>query len=328
MKNTFLFLAGLGAVCFFSFTVGNKQPFVLNDIPAAQHKAALQGKLLVVQFTAKWCAPCQIMEQNTWTYPELIDYMRDNCVAAKVDIDNPDAKSYTKQYNIKNVPTILVFSADGRLVGRYENAISASHLIKYLEQCNTPENRGANQPMADEQRNDTPTLSSILEDYARQKPIADALVWANGETSLIRDAANSMIADGHKPMNNKVSVAKTGSRFIAPVSTRKDYRPSEPMANTKPQTSSQLIYTVQLGAFKSKQSAAQLISRHAKELGREVWMMAPGELHDNYYRIVSGTFYSKESAMAYVSSLKSKGLDGFVRTLPEQSAAYLSMSMR
>lgn len=349
MKYAFLIVAGLSVICLFSFYPVDKQPFVLNDIPAAQHKAANQGKLLLVQFTARWCAPCQMMEQNTWTHPDLMNYMSDNCVAAKVDIENFDGMSYTQQYKIKNVPTLLVFSADGRLVGRYENSISASHLIKYLEQFNISENRVSNHAVATTAAQDkmSPTLSGILEEYAMQKAEAEAGTWVNGEAALIQEKSAlpiepiphsttgsswdvpAIIVEEVGSQTSDYAAAETAqSRFIAPVSTSANYKPTEPVVITPPVASNQLLYTVQLGAYKSKQSASRILSQQAKILGREVWMIEPDELHDAYYRIITGTFYNREQATAYVANIKAEGLDGFVRILPEQSSAYLSLSMR
>jgi thioredoxin-related protein/cell division septation protein DedD len=359
-KRTFIgYLFGLLAMIMISFSPVEKQNFVLNDIPSAQTQAATQQKLLLVQFTARWCTPCQIMEQNTWTDPTLIAYMAENCVASKVDIENFNGMSFTHQYQVKSVPTILVFSANGEMLGRYENSISASHLIKYLERFNSTSNRTAEitevasvYEETDQASNQTtfvakneseaPTLSRILTEYDE---------WKNGERSLLDKngvyrSSYFEIPEASDPKPEAYTteiVEKTHSKEEVLINTQQasNYdqtqflktKVKEQAAQPKQERDQQLVdlgfvYTVQLGAYNVKELAELNMVKTAKTLAKEVRMIEPQELHDQYFRLITGTFNSKEEARIYAANLKKRGVDGFVRMMPESQNATLSYGMR
>jgi thioredoxin-related protein/cell division septation protein DedD len=343
------YLTTLAAVMLlmFAFRPVKKQPFVMNNIPVAQEQAAHENKLLLVQFTARWCTPCQMMEQNTWTNPDLIDFMSENCVAAKVDIENFDGMTYTKDHNVKSVPTLLVFSADGRLLGRYENSISASHLIKYLESFISPDNTTAVATIPDMASSASTThdsasvrsLTAVLEQYGKEKAQSDPSFWINGEREVLayqqQETAN--FVGPTRPLHDQAfeptpqitaSDEEMESLFIGPQKANTPFvshviapQTTEPSAATAPlanvTTSQNLVYTVQIGAFRSRKGADTTSKNMIAKLKTQTWVINPEETHDQLYRVVSGAFHSRTQANAFVISMKNNGFTGFVRTLPE-----------
>lgn len=115
--------------------------FSTGSLDKVKKDAAAEGKLYFVDFTAAWCAPCRIMDEYTFTDPSLGYYVRKNYLAAKVDIDNFDGVGYKQQYNITSLPSVLVFNSSGRLVGRYEESLSASKMLEILKKHDIPSNR-------------------------------------------------------------------------------------------------------------------------------------------------------------------------------------------
>jgi thiol-disulfide isomerase/thioredoxin len=372
--NKYIFtLLAVGACLVFAFQPIDKQAFVLNNMPAAKAKAAKEEKLLLVQFTARWCTPCQIMEQNTWTNPDLIAYMQENCIAGKVDIENFDGMSYTQEYRVRNVPTLLVFSSDGRQLGRYENSISATHLIQYLSQFNLPENRGGKavaasgtpdlsqkpietvatasttypdlvgpQPAPIQNR----TLTAILEEYGLRKAEASRDTWYNGETALVKQQNSASAQEiGPKPVEplpQRISTeydvqalptsTEQGnmafvSKIIAP-QTQPAQLALKPVATTRPvsvpkptlvnpaQPEPDFMYTVQCGAYGTKAGADKVSKQVQSKMKTQTWVLIPEEIHDKLFRVITGTFYSREQANAYVKKIKGDGIDGFVRIMP------------
>jgi thioredoxin-related protein/cell division protein FtsN len=344
MNKLYFTLMAVGVCLMFAFQPVDKQAFIMNDFISAKAQAAKEQKLLLVHFTARWCTPCQVMEQNTWTHPDLITYMNEHCVAGKIDIENFDGMSYTQEYRVKNVPTILVFSADGRQLGRYENSISATHLITYLSKFNTPENRvGASQNQNGssakpdgytdiesefaQTTKPSRTLTSILEEYGLRKAETAPETWSNGESALIRESlANAvptestpepeplpqtMLPEDFKQTASSLEQDQVAfvSKIIAPQTTTFP-------ENQQPAQEPDFLYTVQCGAFNSKSSADKQSKQVRGKLKNQTWVLIPQETHDKYYRVITGTFYSRDQADAHVYQLKANGLDGFVRIMP------------
>ena len=107
----------------------------------AKQKAAREGKVLLVDFTATWCMPCRWMDETTFSDRQVLSYLRENYVSIKVDIDDFDGFALKQQYNVSTLPTMLFFSSDGRQVDRVEEGISAVEMLERLQQNNTSSNR-------------------------------------------------------------------------------------------------------------------------------------------------------------------------------------------
>ena len=104
--------------------------FYQGTLATAKEKAAQEGKLYFVEFTASWCMPCRWMDETTFTDPHLSTYVNNNYVPVKVDIDNFDGYAYKQTYNVKVLPTILVFNSQGKLLARYAESLAPSKMLK------------------------------------------------------------------------------------------------------------------------------------------------------------------------------------------------------
>src|ERR1035437_3963527 len=85
-------------------------------------------KPVLVDFYAKWCAPCKLMEPELKQFAE--DHKKDVRVL-KVDVDkNPLSAN---QFNVQGVPTMILFRK-GRVLWRHSGAMSArqiADIVKY-----------------------------------------------------------------------------------------------------------------------------------------------------------------------------------------------------
>src|SRR5207248_390352 len=99
------------------------------QVDIAKHLA--RGNVTVVDFYADWCGPCKqlspSLEQMAQTDPEI--------ALRKIDIVNWNT-AVAKQYNIRSIPQVNVYSRGGNLVGTVVG-VNAEEVKRYVAQAKT-----------------------------------------------------------------------------------------------------------------------------------------------------------------------------------------------
>jgi thiol:disulfide interchange protein DsbD len=77
---------------------------------------------LLIDFAAEWCIPCREMDQTTYVHPKVVrEAQRFQMVKADITEENDETTQVVERYQVRGVPTIILFSSDGeerkRLVG-------------------------------------------------------------------------------------------------------------------------------------------------------------------------------------------------------------------
>ena len=103
------------------------KPGWLENYEQAQQEAKAGNKLLLLEFTGSdWCGWCIVLDKEVFSQPEFKDYASKNLVLVEADFPQrkkiaPETKAQNErlaqQYQIEAFPTILVFNADGKVVG-------------------------------------------------------------------------------------------------------------------------------------------------------------------------------------------------------------------
>jgi len=99
-------------------------------------QALAENKLFFIKFGAKWCLPCKVMEQTTFKDETLKAYIADHYIPLNVDVDDFDGYNLKQLYQVNTLPSFLIFSADGTLLARFEESLSANALLNHLEVYN------------------------------------------------------------------------------------------------------------------------------------------------------------------------------------------------
>ena len=102
---------------------------------AAQTEAQSSGKLMLVDFSATWCPPCQAMKRTTWASRDVEQSLR-KYVPVQVDVDqDPDVAT---KYGIETLPTLMVVDAAGNVVHRNtEGALDVADFLDWLNSTPT-----------------------------------------------------------------------------------------------------------------------------------------------------------------------------------------------
>jgi uncharacterized protein YyaL (SSP411 family) len=109
--------------------------------PATMQRARLAGKLVLLDCVATWCHWCHVMDDTTYTDPELGALIREQVVAMRVDVDSrPDIVT---RYEAWGWPATIIFSPQGEELGKFRGYLTAERLREILHEAKT-----AQQPVA------------------------------------------------------------------------------------------------------------------------------------------------------------------------------------
>lgn len=99
---------------------------------AALAESAKTGKPVLVDFTASWCPPCQVMKHEVWPDGQVASAVNERYVPVLVDVDNPENAKVAERYGIRSIPTLVIVDAEGRVI-REGAFMSASDMLDFLK---------------------------------------------------------------------------------------------------------------------------------------------------------------------------------------------------
>jgi thiol-disulfide isomerase/thioredoxin len=86
------------------------------SLAVATAEAKRSGKLLMIDFYTDWCGACKMLDQQTYTNPQVIQFTQ-QFVSVKVNAEKEGQKAAAR-YGVTGYPTILFTTAAGDPVGR------------------------------------------------------------------------------------------------------------------------------------------------------------------------------------------------------------------
>lgn len=104
---------------------------VLDDALAQARK---EGKLVVLDFSAEWCSPCERMEKTTFADARVKELLQ-RCIVVKIDTDKEE--KLTQQLGVEGLPDIRFVSPEGKLMHRLrgfqETDAFANELARFIQ---------------------------------------------------------------------------------------------------------------------------------------------------------------------------------------------------
>ena len=83
---------------------------------------------VLVDFFATWCGPCQMLSP---ILKEVKDDLGDSIRIVKVDVDKNQALMSNPQFQVKGVPTLMLFR-NGKMLWRQSGVIPKEAIIKAI----------------------------------------------------------------------------------------------------------------------------------------------------------------------------------------------------
>jgi len=96
-------------------------------------RAKKEDKLVFIDITAEWCAPCKLMEQEIYTYKPLYEKMNQRFVSYQVDIEKGIGPNLSVLYDTKTVPTLLFLDTRGRVLAKNKGALGIQEMLDLVD---------------------------------------------------------------------------------------------------------------------------------------------------------------------------------------------------
>jgi thiol:disulfide interchange protein DsbD len=101
--------------------------------------AAAAGRPVMIEFTAAWCVPCQVLEHGAFKDPEVVRES-ESFGRLRVDLTHPGqpaAEAAVARFGIAGPPVIVFLGADGREIPdlRVREAVGAADLLERMREA-------------------------------------------------------------------------------------------------------------------------------------------------------------------------------------------------
>ncbi len=104
------------------------------DYAAALAEAKQSGRPVLLDFTASWCPPCQVMKREVWPDEEVGRLVDRSFIPVLMDLDQVDGGRAAQRYAVSTIPTILVVDGDGQVL-RGGQFMSRGEMVKFLKKA-------------------------------------------------------------------------------------------------------------------------------------------------------------------------------------------------
>lgn len=124
----------------FPFGAQGDRGIWLTDESTAFAQAATSRRPVLIEFTARSCPPCLVMEQTTFRDPRVIDALAAQVIPLRLDMTFPNEAllATADRYQVVGWPALLFLAPDGseftnlRLVGKI---VTAGELLTHIQQA-------------------------------------------------------------------------------------------------------------------------------------------------------------------------------------------------
>jgi cell division protein FtsN/thiol-disulfide isomerase/thioredoxin len=327
------------------FAQGNQIDFIKGGVSAAKTRAVSEGKLYFAFFYTDWCLPCKWMEDNTFKDKEIIQFINQNYLAVKINIDDFDGHAHRQQYNVEFLPTIIIFSQGGDILGKYEESLSSTRFMEAIRKHRFDmANTSVKLPALN--KSDTKPPAATPPKTEQAQPVkTEETVKKAPETLIAQTVREPEVKEEKAPERPKVTQKQVEDikpepaksepakpeKVVEPAPEPKKEQPAKPIEaapETKkeqaakpaapPSTTSSAAdpskyFAVQVGTFSRFENADAKRNEFKEVFGEGVHIKIDRDGKETIYRVMIGRYQTAEAARSLVSLLKEQGIDGFIR---------------
>ncbi|MCK4659600.1 MAG: thioredoxin family protein [Phycisphaerae bacterium] len=114
--------------CLLSTVVVAEGPFASMSLEESLNKAKAQKKLVFVDFYASWCMPCKMMDATTYKDPKVVDFLKQQVIALKIDAEKQ--VKLAGKYHVNGFPTLVFLKPDGTIAEIVSTFLDAESFLQ------------------------------------------------------------------------------------------------------------------------------------------------------------------------------------------------------
>jgi hypothetical protein len=270
-------------------------PFESGKIEPFRQKAAEANKPYLIYFYTKKDAGTRRMDKQTWADPELAAFIGSVYLALSCDVLSPSTSpELIQEQRIYTYPTLLIYSPEGRLMGRTEGFVAPSTLLQILQRHQRQvQSRQQAQILALRQAlKPTPALAAQVR--SRHSPEASSLQIAD----IAADPSQRVVG-----------------RSQAPSSRHLDAPGYEPYSPSR-LSSSEPVLGILVAAHAQPSRFAQDFDRIRRFWKGEIWAFCEDIEGALIYKIALGAYETREEAELYAQAIaKFQRMEGVILDL-------------
>jgi thiol:disulfide interchange protein DsbD len=105
------------------------------SVALVRERAKREGRPLIIDFTAAWCAACKELDKLTFADP-TVAREAGRFVAVKVDATNDEDEAVVaamRDFRVKGLPTVIVYDSSGSEARRYTDFVEADDFLRDIQ---------------------------------------------------------------------------------------------------------------------------------------------------------------------------------------------------
>ncbi|HEY3963515.1 MAG TPA: secretin N-terminal domain-containing protein [Planctomycetaceae bacterium] len=103
------------------------------DYVTAVNSSRYLKRPLLIWFRADWALPCRKMEKEVLQTPGVLNLLSQSFVAVKIDIANPENAKIQKEFEVVNLPTVVVTNHQGSVIVRRQGLADVNQFVTLLQ---------------------------------------------------------------------------------------------------------------------------------------------------------------------------------------------------
>lgn len=252
-----------------------------NDLNEAKRQAGREGKLYIVEFMTTHCYSCKMMDEVTFTNPQVVEHIQQNYIPVKVNVESFDGYVWKEKYDITVLPTIMIFNSQGEEIAKYEESMGSSRMYNILNEHNSPYNRTATESYLHPAPNIPPLSPPVAEVSSPALPVA-------------------------------TQVSYTPPPSAPPPSVGREIRNDATSFEFQVKRTTHSGYGVQIGAYAEYDNALRIVEQLEREVNHRVTVNTKTLSGRAVYKVIVGGFLSRTDAANFQRQISTGNTDYFV----------------